>query len=547
MLRSMQLENFKAFGERTVIPLAPITLIFGQNSSGKSSILQSLNLLKQTRESRDVEALLLPRTESGFADLGSFQEMLFDHDLSRVLSVRLDVETEGHRRDPGIPPRFLRSLNAIGLEFLFSRKRPEDEITLEGFNLCGDDPDTTLATFEKCDLPKDMRRYAGPMYRSDRRRNPMSLRGARCRTITDNPSFWEASYEWSVKEKDRLHRMLLDARNNFAHEPNAPAVRSLFDDEEENGEGQAKLLAALEDYIAFVTSDFTCEEYIARLISEQQDQIVGLDGFIPTLSGRSDKIAGLDLLLNRSMGRPSFRRDWTLDIGMATVYAGRVVEQALASLFPLGPFRKPPSRWYIFTGTTPQDVGYEGNLLPDFLFRQHDVRKKTNEWLKKLDIGYQIKIHPLGHSSSDLFELRLLDTRRKNAVEVGLSDVGFGISQILPLVVQSLAASDQIISVEQPEVHIHPRLQADLGDLLIEATKEPLRNQFIIETHSEHLALRLQRRVREKVISPHSISIVYVSRGPNGATVKPLRLDEDGDFMDDFPGGFFPERLRELR
>ena len=63
MLRSMQLENFKAFGQRTIIPLAPITLIFGQNSSGKSSILQSLNLLKQTRESRDVEAL--PSSKNG--------------------------------------------------------------------------------------------------------------------------------------------------------------------------------------------------------------------------------------------------------------------------------------------------------------------------------------------------------------------------------------------------------------------------------------------------------------------------------------------------
>jgi predicted ATPase len=132
-------------------------------------------------------------------------------------------------------------------------------------------------------------------------------------------------------------------------------------------------------------------------------------------------------------------------------------------------------------------------------------------------------------------------------VEVALSDVGFGISQILPFVVQSLAASDQIISIEQPEVHIHPRLQADLGDLLIEAIKEPRQNQFLIETHSEHLALRLQRRVREKKLSPDQISIVYVSRGPNGATVQPLRLDEEGDFIDDFPGGFFPERLRELR
>jgi len=82
---------------------------------------------------------------------------------------------------------------------------------------------------------------------------------------------------------------------------------------------------------------------------------------------------------------------------------------------------------------------------------------------------------------------------------------------------------------------------------LIEAIKDPRRNQFIIETHSEHLALRLQRRVREKLLSPKDISVVYVSRGPNGATARPLRLDEDGDFIDDFPGGFFPERLRELR
>src|SRR5687768_9803482 len=113
MLRSIQLENFKAFGQRTIIPLAPITLIFGQNSSGKSSILQSLNLLKQTRESRDVEALLLPRTENGFADLGSFQEMLFDHELKRMLTIRLDVALTGNQREVGLIPRFLRRASAL--------------------------------------------------------------------------------------------------------------------------------------------------------------------------------------------------------------------------------------------------------------------------------------------------------------------------------------------------------------------------------------------------------------------------------------------------
>src|ERR1700678_150430 len=120
MFRSIQLENFKAFGQRTIIPLAPITLIFGQNSAGKSSILQALNLLKQTRESRDVEALLLPRTESGFADLGSFQDFLFDHDLSRTLAIRIDMPLNSSLKEYSAP-RFLRRSTTIGLEVSFSR------------------------------------------------------------------------------------------------------------------------------------------------------------------------------------------------------------------------------------------------------------------------------------------------------------------------------------------------------------------------------------------------------------------------------------------
>ena len=91
--------------------------------------------------------------------------------------------------------------------------------------------------------------------------------------------------------------------------------------------------------------------------------------------------------------------------------------------------------------------------------------------------------------------MRLIDTRRKERVSVALPDVGFGVSQILPFIVQSLASGGWIISIEQPEVHVHPKLQADLGDLLAEAIKEPRQNRFIIETHSEHLILRLQRLV----------------------------------------------------
>jgi predicted ATPase len=155
-----------------------------------------------------------------------------------------------------------------------------------------------------------------------------------------------------------------------------------------------------------------------------------------------------------------------------------------------------------------------------------------------------------------LFELRLVDRRRKTDVDVALSDVGFGISQLLPFVVQSLASQRQTISIEQPEVHVHPRLQADLGDLLIAGIQHPRRHRFIVETHSEHLILRLLRRIREAHdgslpqghpgLRPDDLSVLYLERGEGGSVVHQLRVDETGEFVDRWPKGFFEERAAEL-
>ena len=87
MIDLLTLENFKAFGSKTRIEMSKITLIFGQNSAGKSAILQSLNLLKQTQEQSFLEAPLLPKAESGIVDLGSFKEFIFDHDTSKSMSI----------------------------------------------------------------------------------------------------------------------------------------------------------------------------------------------------------------------------------------------------------------------------------------------------------------------------------------------------------------------------------------------------------------------------------------------------------------------------
>jgi hypothetical protein len=304
---------------------------------------------------------------------------------------------------------------------------------------------------------------------------------------------------------------------------------------------------SLWETVEYYSKPFTREGFTNRMRSAWIGSIIGMDGFLPLVGrlGARHPLPELDLLDPRMWPRQPLSLP-TNDVVGAAVVAGRLLEETLESLFPLGPFRRPPERWYIFTGTSPQDVGYKGDHLPDLLFRSPDLVDHVNHWLKRLEIGYGLKVKSIGDGDSDLFEVRLVDARRSTQVEVGLSDVGFGISQILPFLVQALASTDKLISIEQPEVHIHPRLQADLGELLAECIGETFSHQFLIETHSEHLVLRLQKLIRDKRLQPSDVSIVFVERGRGGSRAKRLHLDDRGEFVDEWPGGFFPERLREL-
>ena len=120
--------------------------------------------------------------------------------------------------------------------------------------------------------------------------------------------------------------------------------------------------------------------------------------------------------------------------------------------FSLGPYRKPAERIYMYAGNSPDDVGYSGENLQDFIYSNQAGVEDINFWLERLEVGYQIDLKPLLKERNDLFELRLTDTRRKTKIDVGLPDVGFGVSQILPLIVQALSSDRKLITVEQPEI-----------------------------------------------------------------------------------------------
>jgi len=147
-----------------------------------------------------------------------------------------------------------------------------------------------------------------------------------------------------------------------------------------------------------------------------------------------------------------------------------------------------------------------------------------------------------------------LVSETQGTIKVEAHDVGVGIAQLLPVVVAALQTDRPLVMIEQPELHVHPRVQVGLGDLFAAQREE---HTFIIETHSEHLLLRLLRRVREigsspstdgsTPLEPKDLSILVFHRREDGSIdVQPMEVDEAGEFVGRWPGGFFDERAKEL-
>ncbi len=139
--------------------------------------------------------------------------------------------------------------------------------------------------------------------------------------------------------------------------------------------------------------------------------------------------------------------------------------------------------------------------------------------------------------------------------KISPSNLGVGFSQMVPFVSSALSSENRLIAIEQPELHVHPALQTELADLFINSAKER-GNRFLIETHSEHLILRLLRRVRETndgplepgrlPLYPEDLCVLYVQPGDQGSEVIELPVTPDGDFSRPWPNGFFAERSAEL-
>ncbi|KYK30148.1 MAG: hypothetical protein AYK19_18610 [Theionarchaea archaeon DG-70-1] len=218
---------------------------------------------------------------------------------------------------------------------------------------------------------------------------------------------------------------------------------------------------------------------------------------------------------------------------------------AFEKLFYLGPLREYPQRYYLFSDEKPVHVGIKGEKAVEILFvsknTSREIFQNVNSWFKNLGLG-ELSFDRRG----PLYTLNVAHPTIKKGsqdLKVNIAAGGFGASQLLQVIVEGFYAPENaVIIIEKPEIHLHPRLQAEMGDLLVDIAKTGKR--LIVETHSEYLLLRIQRRIAEGTIDTDDVVVYYFEQTEEGTRITKLELDKFGRFIN-WPKGFFEEDLME--
>ena len=445
MLKNLRIQQFKGWKDTATINMAPISLFFGTNSSGKSSIGQFLMMLKQTVESPDRKAVFFPGGSNSAVQLGSYNEMVHGRDATTNIEFEYqwDLPLKLEIRDPVSKKSYLAdtiSFKAnIGLD-----KEKRLTTTVNDFNyLLKQDNEDILEV---------------GMARKADKKSDYEVRAT--------------SYE-------------LKREKGSAWPPNPPLRFYGFPD----------VVIAYYQNIDFVQ-----------------------------------------------------------DINLAH-------EELFKRIFYLGPLRTKADRLYSWAGTEPEGVGYAGENTVAAILASRD---------RKISLGHKQKTRSLEEIvAQKLKQMGLIDDFRVNQISekrqeyevnvktkgsnewVDLPDVGFGLSQVLPVLVQCIyAPHNSIIIMEQPEIHLHPSAQSILADVMIEIIKSKEdgkdRNiQLVIETHSEHFLRRLQRRIAEDEIQEGKVAAYFASVARRPATLEPLKIDEYGNVLN-WPENFFGDEMEDV-
>jgi len=525
-ITTITIENFKGIADPVSIPIRPITLLFGKNSAGKSTLLQALHYLREVLEHRRPDP---DRTHIGgdAIDLGGFQTLVLGHQLDRRIRIRVAL-----------------NLGADGI--------PNNGTTWSGG-----------------DLIEEIRELRFDL------NSQVKLESAWIEMITawqEGRGAYIAEYATGLNG-DELVRLSEFYGMDFkfvkvnADHAIARAVDNYFMEP---------------DYFSFMANGLPVHERNSIIPEPDKPFVVHEDFWRDESTSQKVEFSGKEEF-------------WSM-VGQALTGPLAVLLRELRGIRYLGPIREIPPRTYRAPKTPMESCWASGLGAWDALIRDSDLVEKTSHYVQSknsLNLGYSIRheqrittdaegeimaaLRRLAAQGEekDASHLRtmVLDPLERlprqpaiqlhdevNDIDVDPSDVGVGVSQVIPVVVGALDAGSlenpcRIFAVEQPELHVHPAVQVALGDVFIDAVNGTERT-MLIETHSEHLILRLLRRVRESTdgtitpsapgLTPDMLSIVYVQRKERGIEITPLPITEEGEFTRHWPDGFFEERAKEL-
>ena len=561
-LTSLTLRNFKAIGNsQQQIIFRPITLLLGPNSAGKSTIVQALHYLSEVLTSDNCN----PGTTQlgGKLDLGGFLNLVHLHDPDTTIELALGLDLN----------------NSI----LPSYSNDEDEHLRLG-EILDTEKLLDLSSIETIEvrLGVSWSRQHDKAYVSF---YSVSIEGEHFATIN------------AKADQKQSELSLINCQHKIFNQP-------INIDEKAMTIGEA--FQALVDEFTIqpnIDNDFPVSLPLQLRTSRGALPVFNQDLFLEPSNGILEND---DIDPNRKIIDAEWQQAEALQLkqieaaqrlfilnrylSRIIVGAGEMVRDCLQQFLYLGPLREIPGRNFRPERSPGLGRWASGLGAWDQLYNEgNELASRINIWLaddKKLDAGYEIRISeykPIDLDFAMMVALNIEDeliesidwlrdkfyaipSRKqlilrdlRSDIDLYPEDLGTGISQVLPVLVAVLGHNKNIVAIEQPELHVHPKFQVELGELFLHAIKnENIARDtvFILETHSEYMMLRFLRRLYETAndelepdahpLYPEDIGVYYVNPSDTGAEIVNLRLSPEGEFLDRWPNGFFPERKKEL-
>ncbi|MEH2412437.1 DUF3696 domain-containing protein [Nostoc sp.] len=563
-LTALRVGNFKAFADQQYIPLRPLTLIFGANSSGKSSIIHSLLLAHHAIKNGELD---IYRTEAGgeSVDLGGFGQYVHKRDRRSQVEWSVDIDPKQlNTVDQGLVD-LLQPIKKLTVGVGIGTHLGKGRVRVRSFFIEADERRVlSMSSRPKGKLQLDRLDYQHPILSN----LIQAILEASTFTLKVNPEDREEieqAIDELVPEITARVSRLLPTKIQVGDEGDIsiPKLNPKPGQQEDLANTVRLILPyRLSELIGAITE--TVERDIGKLrylgpfrtypprhfaFSRQQDANWYAGGGyawdillnnaevrqkVNTWLGDSDRMKSPYELVVRSL---------LPDSQLATELYPRIAKSlhdlTTKLIFHAAGFGSDIQEEIERLKGDFEAAGIDLNsdsVLPEveqLVSMLTDSDSLSETWVQEITLG--------GDRISDLV---LIDKRTKTPLSH--RDVGIGISQVIPILVSCYGLSDALVAIEQPEIHLHPRLQAELGSVFAESIKPPYNNRFILETHSEHLMLRLQKLIREGQLKPEDVSVIYVDSNSEGSQCLELRLDEEGDFIDEWPDGFFEDDFREI-